>query len=74
MEPEGHAPRGVHVCAALDEQTDNQVVSTRARDLEGEDAIDDRVHGLTVIQGVGDKAKVSRRRCRVEAKMWDYNR
>ena len=56
MEPEGHAPRGVHVCAALDEQTDNQVVSTRARDMEGEDAIDDRVHGLTVIQGVGDKA------------------
>ena len=74
MEPEGHAPRGVHVCAALDEQTNNQVVSTRARDMEGEDAIDDRVHGLTVIQGVGDKAEVSRRRCRVEAKMWDYNR
>ena len=72
MEPEGHAPRGVHVRAALDEQTNNQVVSTRARDMEGEDAIDDRVHGLTVIQGVGDKAKVSRRRCRMEAKMRDY--
>ena len=71
MEPEGHAPRGVHVCAALDEQTDYAVVPSRAGDMEGEDAVDDRVDGLAVIEGIRHQAEVAGRGGGVEAEVGD---
>ena len=66
-----HIPRGIDVCAALDEQTNYPVVPSRTRDMQGQDPIDDRVDGLAVIEGVGDQAEVAGGRGGVEAKVGD---
>ena len=66
-----HVPRGIDVCAALDEQTDYVVVPSRARDMEGQHAVDDGVDGLAVIEGVGVQAEFAGRGGGVEAKVGD---
>ncbi len=66
-----HVPGGIDVCAALDEETNYAVVPARARDMEGENTVDDGVHGLSVIEGICDKAEVPRGGGGVEAKVGD---
>lgn len=66
-----HVPRGIDVCAALNEQTHYPVVPSRTRDMQGQDPVDDRVDRLAVIEGVGDQAEVAGGGGGVEAKVGD---
>ena len=40
--------------------------------MEGEDAVEDRVHGLALVEGVRDEPEVSRSCGRVEAEVGDW--
>jgi hypothetical protein len=70
----GRAPGRVHVGAVVDEELDDLGVAARAGGVEREDAVDDRVGGLTVGEGVGDEAEVAGARGPVEAEVGDYMR
>jgi hypothetical protein len=62
---------GVYVCAALDEQVDDEDVATCACGMEREYAVDNRVDWLAVWEGVLDETDVARGGGRVQAKMGD---
>ena len=64
-----HVPGSIDICTALDEQTDYKVVPARARDMKGEDAVDDGVDGLPMVEGICNKAEVPRGCSGMEAKM-----
>lgn len=68
---EADEPWGIHVCALVDEQVDDEDVSAGTGGVEGEDAVEDGVDGLAMGEGVLDEADVARGGGGVEAEMGD---
>jgi len=55
----GNVPWGVNVCTVVYQQVDNLFIPTRASNVYGKDAVEDRIDWLAVGESVSDEAIVS---------------
>lgn len=63
-----HTPRSIDICAMINQDFDNLHIATRTGGMEGKDAIEDRVYGLAVVEGILDEPDIASSGGRVEAK------
>lgn len=66
-----YEPHCIDVCTMVDEETDDEVVAAGTCHMQGKDAIEDRVDGLAMREGILHKPDVARCRGCVQAEIWD---
>lgn len=58
-----YIPWGIDVCAIINEQLHDLIAAPRAGNVQRENAIEDRIDGLPVIESIFDEPQVTRGSC-----------
>ena len=67
-------PGCIHIGTTVDKQLHYEIIPAGAGNVEGEDAVDNRVDGLAVIECIGDEPEVPSGSSRVKAKLGDWQK